>query len=373
MIGIVAPNFDVYSETFIRAHLDQLPTQVIALYGYPLPRDTSNGEEIYSSRLPYRILNNLGVNYLGFSDDWYQRRKIIKYLIRNKVEVVLAEYGHTGEAILQVCKEANIPLVVHFHGHDAYQNKILNSAGRNYPALFNFSAAIVVVSKDMQDQLLDLGAPEEKIIVNPYGVDIAKFKGGDPSKAPPTFVAVGRFVDKKAPHLTILAFSKLLGNHPEARLIMIGNGPLLEACSQLVEALCISNAVDFAGVLSHGEVAETMRLSRAFVQHSIKTSYGDSEGTPVAVIEACASGLPVVATRHAGIQDVVIQGETGFLVPEGDISGMADSMKLIVENSELAARLGRTGRERVKKHYSMDESINRLWNILSNAIDSREQ
>ena len=223
----------------------------------------------------------------------------------------------------------------------------------------------------MHQQLKYLGAPEEKIVINPCGVDIAQFQGADPSKAPPSFVAVGRFVDKKAPQLTLLAFSKLFANHREARLVMIGDGPLLEACTQMADALCLSTAVDFRGSRSHAEVAETMRQSRAFVQHSIRTSYGDSEGTPVAVMEASATGLPVAATKHAGIKDVVIEGESGYLVPEGDISGMAAAMKLLVEDPDLAARLGKKGREQVKNNFSMDRSIEKLWEVLHEVIETK--
>ena len=369
VVSVVSPEQDLYSETFIQAHIDRLPTCVKPLYGYPLPNYSDEGEVLYSSsNLGNRILRVAGRKIQKLSNKSLHEMAIKKFLKKNNVELVLAEYGYTGVAMLEICREVKIPLVVHFHGHDAYQKKILNVEGQSYTELFKFAAALIVVSKDMCHQLISLGAQREKIIINPCGVDIHQFKGGDPSKAPQTFVAVGRFVDKKAPHLTLLAFSEVLVSYPEARLIMLGDGPLLEACIQLAQALCISSAVDFRGPRSHAEVAEIMRQSRAFVQHSVHTSYGDSEGTPVAVIEACATGLPVVATRHAGIQDVIIEGESGFLVPEGDVGAMARSMKLLAQDPVLAARFGRKGRERVKQEYSMDDSIDRLWKVIERAI-----
>jgi hypothetical protein len=124
------------------------------------------------------------------------------------------------------------------------------------------------------------------------------------------------------------------------------------------------------GVVSHSEVAVTMGQARAFVQHSMRTSYGDSEGTPVAVLEAGASGIPVVATRHAGIKDVVVDGETGLLVDEGDVEGMAECMLRLAEDSALAATLGKAARERISAEFSMDRSISNLWHIVETAIDT---
>ncbi len=370
IISVVSPNKGVYSETFIRAHIDHLPGKVKALFGYPLPRETGDGEVLYTDAgLTFRVINVLGVNFLGYPEGWYQARRLKQYLVRNNVQVVLAEYGHMGVAMMEVCREAKIPLVVHFHGHDAYHSKILDHEGRRYHELFQSSAALVVVSNDMLQQLIKLGAPNEKIFLNPCGVGISQFNGADPANADPVIISVGRFVDKKAPHLTIIAFSQVLESYPEARLILIGEGPLLEACRQITNSLAISRSVEFRGVCAHDQVAKELQSARVFVQHSMRTSYGDSEGTPVAVLEASAAGLPVVATRHAGIKDVVLDGQTGLLVEEGDINGMAQAMCQLVQNPLLAAQFGKLGRERVLREFSMEKSINGLWKIIEDCIE----
>src|SRR5205823_4306575 len=83
-----------------------------------------------------------------------------------------------------------------------------------------------------------------------------------------------------------------------------------------------------------------MRQARAFVQHSVEASTGDCEGLPVGILEAGASGLPVIATRHAGIPEAVVDGETGVLVAEKDVRGMAHAMAHLLKSPELAGRLG---------------------------------
>jgi glycosyltransferase involved in cell wall biosynthesis len=220
----------------------------------------------------------------------------------------------------------------------------------------------------MEEQLVTLGAPRDKIVYCPCGVDVSSFSGADPASAPPTFLAVGRFVDKKAPHLTLLAFRKVVDAFPEARLIMAGTGALHQACTQLAAGLRLSEYVSFLGAIPHREVAALMQRVRGFVQHSIRPEDGDSEGTPVAVVEAGAAGLPVVATAHGGIRDVIVHGETGFLVREGDIDTMADYMILLAADAALAAKLGRQARTRVAAHFSLETSIARLWSVLDQAI-----
>jgi glycosyltransferase involved in cell wall biosynthesis len=291
-----------------------------------------------------------------------------RYFRKRGVAVVLAEYGVTGVELLGPCRSAGVPLVVHFHGYDAYQESIVGGPiGRCYRDLFEYARGIVVVSKHMRDQLLKLGAPGEKLHVIPCGVDTRLFDAAEPGATPPTLLAVGRFVEKKAPHLLIVAMSRVIRACPEARLTMIGSGPLLPACRQLAAALGVAHAVDFLGAQGHEVVARHMRRARAFVQHSITASDGDSEGTPTSILEAQVTGLPVIATRHTGILDCVSEGETGFLVDEQDVEGMADQMVRVVRNPDEAAALGKAARSAGLERFSLEQSLARLGEVLRQA------
>src|SRR5262249_22325756 len=111
-----------------------------------------------------------------------------------------------------------------------------------------------------------------------------------------------------------------------------------------------------------------MRAARCFVQHSVEASNGDCEGTPVGILEASASGLPIVSTRHGGIPDAVLEGKTGFLVAERDVLGMTKHMTDIVRSPQLAAQLGRNGRRHIQENFAMMHSLDRLWAIIDAAI-----
>ncbi|MHC5033688.1 MAG: glycosyltransferase, partial [Planctomycetota bacterium] len=366
-IGIIAPRQITYSETFIRAHVERMREGVVALSPQEL-HSLWHGRDLLPVPSFWRILAAFVPPRSGWNPEAALIAKARQRFFRRKgIDCVLAEYGTIGSAWTDLLAQAGIPHVVHFHGYDAYVSSVLEERRDAYARMFRQCAAIVAVSHDMVEQLIGLGAPPEKVRYNPYGVDCELFSQTSPEKNPPLFVGVGRFVEKKAPYLVILAFRQVLEEHPEARLQLIGEGPLFGLCTDLVRELGLGHAVQLPGRLSHAEVASALTGARAFVQHSVRACDGDSEGTPVAILEAGAVGLPVVATRHAGIKDVVTEGETGLLVDEREVVGMAECMLQLARDPELAGRLGAAARRRIRSEFTMEQSIARLADIMEDA------
>ena len=160
----------------------------------------------------------------------------------------------------------------------------------------------------------------------------------------------------------------MLSQHPDARLDIIGDGPLRDTCIQLCKGLGITDQVVFYGAQAHDEVESHLKRARCFIQHSVCAIDGDHEGTPVAVLEAMGVGLPVVATRHGGIMDVIDDGNTGSLVDEFDINGMAQAMIKYADNPELAQQIGKNARKVVLANWTSEKSIKRLWDIVEATI-----
>ena len=145
---------------------------------------------------------------------------------------------------------------------------------------------------------------------------------------------------------------------------MVGDGPLLEDARQLVNDLQLQDRVQFLGVKSQEEVAALMCQVRVFVQHSLVAPDGDSEGNPVSVMEAQLSGLPVIATRHAGIPEVVLDGETGVLVAEGDVEAMAEAMLTLLKKPMLAQQFGQAGQKRAREHFTVEHHLRDVTELL---------
>ena len=149
---------------------------------------------------------------------------------------------------------------------------------------------------------------------------------------------------------------------------MVGDGPLFKETQQLANMLLLSTKITFTGVLPSLEIIKLMKNMRCFIQHSVTAPDGDMEGTPVTILEAASSGLPIVSTKHAGIKQAVIDGETGFLVDEYDVNAMAERIIEIAFSTQLAVQLGEAARKHMLKNYAIEKQIANLDQIIQKSI-----
>lgn len=357
-IAIFSPSQNPYSETFIQAHKNGLKGTVFYFYG--------KGANIHleSYGLVYK---EIGLKKLLFykirgvksPTIWQQLAKKLKDL---KVQSILVEYGTHAHHLLPLFDLVDIDINVHFHGYDAYMYAVINSTG-NYQKVFNKAKNIIAVSKDMECKLLEIGCPKAKLSLNTYGPRDLFFKN-EAQFSKKQLIAVGRFTDKKAPYYTIFAFEKALKEHPDATLIMAGTGELLNTCMNLVFHLGIDKQVLFPGIINEQQLMIYFTESRAFIQHSITAINGDMEGTPLAVLEASAAGLPVIATYHAGIKDVVAHDKTGLLCDEHDVNTMSQHIKMLLSDKEKAVALGKAARSFIKSKFNLEQHLDRIQELL---------
>lgn len=363
-IALLSPSKNAYSETFIQQHRNYLAGNVVFYFNGNLPLENDLDGRVASDydRTLYKIRNKLKKNKFT-----YDEVALIKSFKKHKIDVVVAEYGVVGTAVLDLCIFLKLPLIPIFHGYDASQYDIIERYKARYLKLFNYVNNVIAVSEKIAERLIELGCSSSKITVTPCAPDDSFFDI-QPVFENKNIVGVGRFVDKKAPYYNILAFKKVLEQHPDAKLTLAGNGPLHQTCVNLVKYLSIGANVDLVGIISPKELEVIFKKSSVFVQHSIIAINGDSEGTPVAILEASAAGLPVVSTIHAGIPDVVKNNETGFLVQEHKVDEMANKISVLLDDLELAAKMGESGRLLVKNNFSKKIHIKILNNVLSNSI-----
>ncbi|HEY6900811.1 MAG TPA: glycosyltransferase family 4 protein [Puia sp.] len=365
-VCIFSPLKNAYSETFIKNHIVHLPFNKIVLNGAELNQLSSNDRPLLSPALVSRIGRKIARKFIS-EENYFEKKKLRAFLKENKIDVVLAEYGHIGTLIYSACSDLGIPLVVHFHGNDASHQPTLELLGQQYREMFTYASTTIAVSRSMVQRLLKLGALPDRLVYNCYGIDTTLFQAAEKKFGRPTFVSVGRFVEKKAPQLTLAAFAAARQSQPSIRLIMIGDGPLLEACKQLAKAYKLEDSVEFAGILPPEKVSSIVSQSLAFVQHSVIAADGGAEGTPLAILEAGACAVPVISTRHEGIKDVVIENETGILVDEFDIDGMTQAMIRLAANPAQGQEMGAKARAHILQHYTLSRHIDALAERISAA------
>ena len=365
-IAIFTPLKKEEAETFIQNHISNLPFEKVVVYGGNFPHLAANHLPNYTLRLQFRILRFFK-KLFGIKIERYETFQLTKILKKEKVDIVFAEYLITGAETLEVLKKMKIPIVAIALGYEISMHHMIERYASKYRELFRYAKNILVVSRHMQINLEKLGCSKEKIIYSPAG-PASDFFEINPSFLNNQVLAIGRFVDKKAPHLSILAFKKVVDKIPNAILVMAGDGYLLNACKDLVRVLDIEDSVKFVGRINREQHKLLLKESSLFIQHSKVADDGDSEGTPVAILEASAAGLPIVSTLHAGIPDVVIDGKTGFLVSENNVELMSEKIRYLLNNKEEAIEFGRKGKEFVKDNFSLDTHIKTIEKYINQCV-----
>jgi glycosyltransferase involved in cell wall biosynthesis len=344
-------------ETFVKLQIDNLPFSLTHLYGFDHPLKLDNANSKVRNNFFNTFLHKLSKQPTP-EDVSYQLLK------KGEFDVVIAQYGTVGILLTDLCKRLKLPLVVHFHGYDAVRNSVIAKNSLAYKKMFSQASFIFSVSHVMTAKLIALGCPAEKIVYNPCGPH-PSFFSVVPTYSKKQIIAIGRFVEKKSPDLLIIAFSKVLQIHPDTLLIFGGDGPLLNTCKQLAHELNISEHVVFLGIISPKVYQQYLSESQVFAQHSITASDGDMEGTPVAILEASAAGLPIVSTLHAGIPDVIINGQTGYLVAEKDIESMANKIITLLSDKSLITTMGAEGKRRIHENFSSQRYLGALTQTLT--------
>jgi len=350
------------SPTFVRHQAAWLHPAGI-LYGGYQPY-LYNGASIFPFPLRINIVRILLKNIAKPLYGRLYNKALIRFLKSENFDVALCQFGTQGANIADACHKAGVPLVVHFHGYDAFVHKTLADYSEAYRNMFGKAAYIIAVSEDMRKQLIGLGASADKVILQPCGVDTKLFTDAQPATNGRILLFVGRFTAKKDPVSLLKAFHHALQTVPDARLVMIGKGELQQLVLKTIDELNLRDQVEVLGWQKPEEVARQMQQARAYVQHSVFAPNGDSEGSPVAIIEAAGSNLPVISTRHAGIKESVIEGVTGYLVDEGDWQGMGKYMAKLLNDAELAGKMGEAGRRHILEQYDIKQQMKKLQEIL---------
>lgn len=352
-IALLSPNQNAYSETFIQAHKDNINGKIFYYYQGSPPQCVEGYGQLCRINLRNKIKNIL-LRFIGISAYQYNFERSLK---KHRIDRALIEYGTNAANVYKTFEKLNIPFVVIFHGYDIFTDSIVDRNLESYKEIFIKSLNVVCVSKKMQSKLISLGCPENKIIYTPCAPNPEFYKIAPNFSEPKSFIAIGRFVNKKAPYLTILAFKKVVEKYPDAILYFGGDGMLYETCFNLVEVLKLENNIKFLGVINRDEFINYLKKVSGYIQHSVTSLNGDSEGTPVTVLEASLAGVPVISTKHSGINDVIVDGVTGFLVDEKDVVKMSEKIIDIIENPTLAKKMGAAGKEYIQQNYNMDIHI----------------
>jgi glycosyltransferase involved in cell wall biosynthesis len=297
-------------------------------------------------------------------------------------KLVHAHFAPDGLIALPLARALDAPLVTTLHGHDvARPRRGMLMSGRLSRIRYALAEArlqrsgdlFLAVSEALRRKAIGRGFPAERTLTHHIGADLALFAPSPQQAEPGLVLHVGRLVEKKGTAVLLEAFARVRRAGHEARLTIVGDGPLRAPLERQCAALGLAGNVEFLGARPQSEIAVWMRRAWLLAAPSVAAADGDSEGLPTVVVEAAASALPVVGTVHSGIPEAVIDGETGFLVPERDVAALAERIGALLGSAELRHRMGAAGRRLAEARFDAARQTAQLEAQYRALLDARVQ
>lgn len=281
-----------------------------------------------------------------------EARKILAALRAADARVLHLFFGNVAVHLLPLLERLEIPLVVSFHGADVTGTIATPAYRAARAAVFARAARVVARSGALAEGVRALGCPAEKLgVIRTALPDLEFISRSLPADGAFRLVQAGRLVPKKGLATSLAAFATLAARHPRATFTIAGAGPLEAELRERARALGIADRTEFAGFLPQAALRTLFARAHVFL-HPSETVAGDVEGVPNALLEAMATGLPVVSTRHGGITEAVTDGVSGLLCPEGNPAAVAAAVERLLGDADLHARLARDGAAAVRAKFS---------------------
>ena len=281
-------------------------------------------------------------------------------------DLIHAHFGFTAYKLLLLKLFMRIPMIATFGGTDLTVHAARPKTGELYRALFDVVEQLVAVSEDLRQSAIQLGCPPDKIVTIHRGVDTGTFRfvdRGSRGEKALEILMVSRLSKKKGHLEAVAALAGLPEDVADWRLSIVGSGPEEAAIKAHVREKGLEEKVTFRGNLPIEEVRRSMADSDILLHPSLTPGDGDREGIPNAVMEGQATGLPVISTRHGGIPELVIDGETGLLVGEHETAALTDALRQLLTSRERRLQLGAAGRERIVGEFSLEQQAQRYLDI----------
>jgi len=284
-------------------------------------------------------------------------------LERRQADLMHVYFGHTGVHLLPFLRRWPKPAVVSFHGMDVQPREDRPGYLNTLKELLKEMPVVMARSESLRHRLVELGCDPKNVRLNRTSIPMELY----PARARPVpadggwrLIQACRLVEKKGLDLTLRAFAALRAEFPQSTLTLAGDGPLREELEKQAGELNLGDSVTFTGFLSVEELAGLFAQSHIFIHPSRLTADLNQEGVPNAMVEAMATGLPVVATLHGGIPEAVTHGKSGLLAPENDWKALRDFLFELVRDPAKWQAMGQAAAEEAREKFALETQIANL-------------
>jgi colanic acid/amylovoran biosynthesis glycosyltransferase len=288
----------------------------------------------------------------GFAPIFHKKAK------QFRPDLVHAHFASGGRTAMALAHSLKVPLLVTLHGSDV---TVRGPKPDIYKRLAEQASLFICVSEFIRDRALEAGFPSEKLLVHYIGIDCELFQTSSSQERSKRILFIGRLVEKKGCEYLLHAMQFIQVAHPDCELSIIGDGPLRSELEDLAKDLNVR--CNFFGTQPATIVREALQRSRLLCVPSVTAANGDSEGLPTVIAEAQAVGLPVVASAHAGIPEIVSNGNTGILTPERDSMALAKAMSQLLADEEMWQSFHYAAVQRILQHFDLKKQTSLLEDI----------
>jgi len=299
--------------------------------------------------------------------------RILAVIEREKAALLHVFFGNVAVHLLPLLRRCTVPVIVSFHGSDVAGSMASASYADAVAELFELATVVPCRSEQLVSRVVRLGCPETKTrLMRAVLPDLPYVQRDPPIDGAWQIVQVARLVPKKGLSTALRAFAAFGRQYPEAAFVIAGDGPMEGEVRELAADLGIGRRVRFAGFLSQSALQHLFLSSHIFLLPS-ETAGGDVEGVPNAMLEAMASGLPVVATRHGGIPEVIEHGRNGLLCTEKDAEGVAAALLQLANDTVLYQTLAQQASASVREQFSKERQVAAIEEIYGDAIHAHSE
>jgi colanic acid/amylovoran biosynthesis glycosyltransferase len=287
-------------------------------------------------------------------------------LTADRCQLLHIYFGNNGLFWLPLLRKCRIPALVSFHGADVQVHVDSPTAKRWLKDLFASCALVLARSESLGSTLVELGCPADKVRIQRAGIPLDTFRyftRRRPADGAWRLLQACRLVEKKGLELTLRAFSAFLKQYPNANLTIAGDGPLRGSLKELAGTLRLDGRVQFPGFVGQSDLLTLYENSHLFLHPSEQTPDGNREGVPNSLLEAMATGLPCIATRHGGIPEAIAHSESGVLVPESDLAGVEHWLVRLAADDHFRDALGKRAAQVIKEKFDLTTQIEKLEGI----------
>jgi len=329
----------------------------------------------YLFRHPFVIFKCMNIFKYGWNAINFSILFQVAPFLETDFDIVHCHFGPNGSRFLFLKDIFKTPYITSFHGYDI--SVIPKKDSNIYNRLFRYSDLLIANSNYTAKRLFELGANKEKILVVRLPLDCKKFNFRervlDNKSRKIRLLTVARFVEKKGLIYAIEAVNKTLKKYKNIEYHIIGDGFLYAEIKRKIKGLNIEDYIKLLGWKERDEVKEEMYKSDIFILPSVTALNGDTEGQGLVLLEAQATGLPILSTLHNGIPEGVIDGKSGFLVPERDSVALSEKLNYLIDHPEIWPKMGRFGRTHIEKHFNSEKILKQLENIYREMLNKTKK